>query len=234
MLTNKEMRDYHSFGKRSTQLAVCLLIMTLSSVGFCQEPIKASSEILEAFGLSKAQVVQLDPNFVAGQPLIEPVLIDGKEYVFELFPRSIRAATHILKEQLADGSFRFVDPGAPRTFKGSLRGSKGSRVVGSMTDHGFGGKIIMGDGLTMYIEPVMSRLGDPALEGTHVIYSALDTAPTDAVCGVGLGRVPFDQVRRNNLRRQELEWGQTALGTGGLSVCEVGVDADFEFFMATF
>ena len=58
-------------------------------------------------------------------------MINGQQLTVEMQPHSVRS-NFVLLEQIEDGSLveRVADD--PRTLVGTLRGNKGSRVVGSM------------------------------------------------------------------------------------------------------
>ncbi len=239
MFTNQETLDLYRFGKWSTQLIACVLVMLVSSTGICQEPmVKAPVEVLDAFGLAEAQIVEMDVEFVPNQPVVESVLIDGAEYVFELHPHVIRSKDFVLKVQLEDGSFEIQEPAPSRTYRGLLRGSKGSTVAASITDKGLGAKITMGDGKVFFMEPVSTMMEDPAFAGTHIVYRSGATLATDAVCGVGENAKHWEQIRlENELRRARRIPNNNhnpdiKFGTSGFSVAEIAIDADFEFFQS--
>ena len=222
---------------------VCFFIPAFASAQFEQLP----TEIVDAFQVTRGQLVELDLDTTPGQVVREPVNINGTDYSFELFPNSIRSPKYILREEVAPGQFVNRVPEAPRTLSGSLIGSKGSRVAGSMLDDGLSAKMVMGDGEVMFIEPLVSKM--KAIAGTpqanmHLIYKPTDTVPQPGTCGVpGRGQHLFEAVRQANLRQAELrrqdalrrnardEAPEIAFGTGPEDlIAEIGIDADFEFF----
>ena len=190
-------------------------------------------DVQSAFSISKGQVVQLNLDRTPGRPVVASIEINDEQYVLELFPHSVRSENFVLREQLADGSFRVADPGPVRTMRGQLRGSKGSRVVGSMLDVGFSGKVVMGNGSVVFVEPLASQMNIDADRGLHVIYRSVDVNAHPGKCGVGNGPLHnFETIRIGNERRNSLQdpSANPAFGGGGFAVAELAVDADFEYF----
>ena len=116
--------------------------------------------------------------------------------------------------------------------RGQLRGSKGSRVIGSMLEDGFSGKIIMGNGREFFVEPLASQMNVEAASGLHVVYRSVDVNPHPGKCGVGNGPLhQFENFRIANERRgNQPPTSGPAFGGGGFAVAELAVDADFEYF----
>ena len=198
---------------------------------------KLDLQVASEFGISKGQIVDLDFSDVPRQGIIADIVLDGTEYTFELHPNSVRGENFVLKEQLADGSYAIRVPEAPRTVKGALRGSKGSRVAGAMLDEGLAAKIVMGDGKVIYIEPITSKIKDPAFDGKHVLYRTADTKPHAGLCGVGNNLQRFEEMRFANENRDRVRRlangggeGRGSGDGGGIQIAELGVDADFEYF----
>ena len=197
---------------------------------------KIDSRVLQEFGITNGQVHELQFNRDKRDVVTADIVLGGEELTFELHQHSLRTETFVLKEQLADGTLVDSIPGAPRTIKGALRGDKGSRVVGSMFDSGLVAKIVMADGQVFYMEPISSRIDDPAFEAMHVLYRSADTKPSAGVCAVdGAPLLRFENVRLANELKSRLNTpaDDTPLSLGGgsgIQTAELGVDADFEYF----
>lgn len=198
------------------------------------------SKISDAFKVTRGQLIDLELDTTPGQVVREAVTIDGEDYSFELFPYSVRSPKYILREQVGPGQYETREPEASRTLRGSMVGSKGSRVFGSMLETGLSAKIVMGDGEIMFIEPLASRMdeikaGEPQAS-MHLVYKATDTVPHEGNCKTQDGALHhFENVRRANQRRDALFQNQPPAGPQeGTSsedmIAELALDADFEYF----
>ena len=210
-----------------------LLIFMGSSTSFFTSN-EISKDVADAFGLQRGTVVAINVDRTPGVRAVSSVTIEGTEYTFDLHPYSIRTQHFVLKEQLADGRFVQHEPGVSRLLKGSLRGMKGSSIVGAMMDSGLAAKIEMGDGRTFYVEPMASRMSNLDSDNLHVVYQGIDTKPHDRHCGVNDLHRGDHMIRRLQQNQNEDKDNDVPnLGPqegGSLSICEVGVDADFEYF----
>ena len=239
---------------RSVKVARPVALLLLFSICCCAsfaegQDTELQPAVAEAFGLTKGQIVTLDLPAEPTNVVRQPISIDGKDYVFELFPHSVRSPKYVVREQVAEGEYITREPTPPRTVRGSMVGNKGSRVFGSINENGLSARIRMGDGEVMYIEPLASRVKglQPEFEAQqHVVYSGADTVPNASTCGVlGAQHDVFDRIRMAELRRQDLERGSAQNnnddsgqpgpdgppeGPEPDSVAELALDTDFEYF----
>lgn len=223
-----------------------LLVSTCCVSGVKGQTVELEPAVAEAFGLTKGQIVSLNVSSTEAPTAVvrEHLTIDGVSYALELFPHSLRSPKFAVREQVGDGQFVNFEPAAPRTIRGSLIGSKGSRVFGSITESGLSARMRMGDGKIMYIEPLATHVkgiqaGTPQAK-QHVIYSERDTVPHAGTCGIVNGpQQVFEAVR---MAEQRMRDGQNNSGTEGPTgpngpegpgnnmVAELALDADFEYF----
>ncbi|MGE0481487.1 MAG: M12 family metallo-peptidase [Phycisphaerae bacterium] len=173
-------------------------------------------------GLAQAVVVQLagGPTTHAAHAVYVP-LIDRKTVRLELRPISLRAPGYQLREQLADGSWRRVDPGPESTYTGHVAGERDGFVAASWTREGLLACVVFSDGERHWIQPLTDLVagGDPAL---HVVYRGTDTH-CEGFCGnTEAGDAPA------------VAGGTVVLGScgGGACVAQLACDADFEYFTA--
>ena len=214
------------------------VLLTCNSQVFSQFEI--SADVADALHLNSAVFVDLELDVAAGKPGVVEIEIEGHSYELELHPRSIRSKNFVLKEQLADGSFRTIRAPISRTMTGAVRGDKGSQFVGSVLSKGLAGVITMSRGTKYYIqpmnEPTDSRIPVDAEKIRHVMYRADQVRPVDAMCGNDhFEAIRLRSQRRERIRRQLNPNGAQQIGLGtppGVAITEVGVDADFEFFTA--
>ena len=218
----------------SSSVGVAIAVSMFVVPSHVQGQTDLAETVAEAFSLSKAEVVSLDfGSSQIGETYVAEVTIEGIEYEFELHPYSIRSKNFVLKEQREDGTLVEVDPGPSRTYRGGLRGDKGSLVIGSITEQGLGAKIIMSDGEVFFVEPVSSQI--EAVEDTslHVVYRWNNVQAHPGKCGVGNGPLHGFEVARRNQRRIRDFRNSAGPQRGvipGINVAELAVDADFEYF----
>ena len=82
-------------------------------------------DVQSAFSISKGQVVQLNLNRTPERPVVASIQINEDKYVLELFPHTVRSEHFVLREQLADGSYRVADPGPVRTHAWTIARQQG-------------------------------------------------------------------------------------------------------------
>ena len=224
-------------------MAITALFALLPTMAVAQDQF----EMFEAFGLEQAQFVTLNIDRTSEQRVTAEIMIEGVNYMLDLRPHSIRTDDFLLKVQLEDGSLVDAKAAPPKTVRGTLIGSEGSRVVGSVLENGVNAKLSMGDGRVYFVEPVISKF--PNLEpATHVIYQSSDVKPHDGRCGVasienanpqpltinnetGATNRDVNDLRTQTQTNSELTTEPQAGGAPqSLIFTEIGVDADFEFF----
>ncbi|MFN0137350.1 MAG: M12 family metallo-peptidase, partial [Phycisphaerae bacterium] len=150
------------------------------------------------------------------------VALPGKKTVrLNLRPISIRDAGYVLREQLADGSWRSVDAGPESTYTGTIAGEPGGYVAASWTVDGLLACVVFSDGQKQWIQPLSDYVPGADAE-LHVAYRGDDTL-CEGFCGnIDLpdSHPPAD--------------GYGPRGTCGGAVCvaQLACDADFEYFTA--
>ena len=124
---------------------LCLIVLSFGFVASAQNE-GLDSRVAQEFSITNAQVVDLD--FIQTQQgIVEAdIEIDGQQLTIEVQAHSVRSNNFVLMEQIEDGSLVERIAAPSRTCVGTLKGIKGSRVVGCMLDQGLAAKIVMGDG----------------------------------------------------------------------------------------
>ncbi len=188
-------------------------------------PINAQLEIpvnqlADALEVTQAQVISLAAPADAPPVVAFSVALDGVDYTILLQKRSIRAADFRLRV-IDDNGTRFETPPPPRTYRGSVRGIPRSRATASVSDQGqVFATIDLGDGRQWMIQPV-SYLFDGAALDAHALWRVEDVLPSRGECGVA------DDAPRPDVPPDPFaERGVTPL------ICEVGIEADHNFFTA--
>jgi hypothetical protein len=140
--------------------------------------------IRDYFALHQYTLQQLEVPATAGQPASVTVQLGNRIVRLQLVPYSMRADDFMVLEQVADGSYRRVEVGAPRTMRGGVEGDPASDVRASLIGGGLEAVIRLGDGTTWAIQPAAA--GVPGLDArAHVVYQEGDVSPPQGFhCGV--------------------------------------------------
>lgn len=172
--------------------------------------------------LADGMVVQFDaPPENRSNHRLRVALIGKKTVALDLRPISLRDPHYELREQLADGSWRAVDPGPENTYTGTVAGEPDGFVAASWTGEGLLACVEFADGQKHWLQPLSDFMAgaDP---GLHVAYRGTDTH-CEGFCGnPGLAELPTPT-------------GSTGPrgGCGGdICVAQLACDADFEYYTA--
>lgn len=208
-------------------------------------------------GLRESTIVALDFGGTAAvgtdrSALTITVPIKGMPYTLELSPHSVRSDKYEVLAQLADGSYVNVTPGPVRTYRGTVAEIDGSAVAASLLDNGLHARIILPTGVTYWLEPLdlqtvgairergagmqksaargRSAGAQPTDGGSiqHVVYQDDDVIPSGGTCI--LQRPPAGVVVEEGGLGDESGATSGAAG-GGLTITELAIDSDFEFFL---
>ena len=212
----------------------------LCSIGLVASAQDASidSRVAQEFAVSKARVLDLEFHPTQRGAVEAEIMINGQQLMIEMHSHSVRSSNFVLLEQIDDGSLVERVADSPRTVLGTLKGNKGSRIIGCLLDEGLAAKIVMRNGQVMFIEPIGTKLKDPEFAGRHILYRSDDTLPHAGKCGIeGAPLHRFENVRIANQRSSRFRRPSTppvsngtTPGGGGIQVAELAVDADFEYF----
>ncbi len=139
----------------------------------------------------------------------------------DLHPIAIRSADYTLREQLADGAWRFADPGPETTYTGAIAGDPGAYVAASWTVEGFLALIALSDGRKYWVQPLRDFLPAAPPEQS-IVYAATDTRCA-GFCGMpDVGEPPVAAPDPGGVA-----------GTCGGAVCvaQLACDADVEYYI---
>ena len=218
-------------------VCVCSTISLLGIVSNAQE-LSLDTRVAQEYSISKGQLHDLEFRPTERGVIEADITINGQQLTIEMHSHSVRSSNFVLLEQIEDGSLVERVPDAPRTVLGTLRGNKGSRVIGCLLDEGLAAKIILRDGQVMFVEPVEAKLKEPEFAGRHVVYRSRDTLPHAGKCGVhGAPLHRFENVRIANEKNSRIRRvtgppvsAGNGQGGGVIQVAELALDADFEYF----
>ncbi len=143
------------------------------------------------------------------------LVIDGKKTTLTLLRHSVRSHMFEVLAEDANGNLVRVEGPERHTYRGLLRGFRGSRVSASL--HGGALRAWIRDGDDVWaVQPATDAdpTADPSL---HVVYKSEDVMPVPGSCGVvkNLIQNPF---------------GDVAPQGGGDKTCEIAWDADYEYY----
>ena len=209
---------------RSHPFLATLFAVSTISCGLIAAP-QLSTKTLNELGLTRGEPIFIDLEVTPRLQIIGQIEIQGTKHTLQLRPHSVRSDEFVIRVQHDDGKFtdEITDP---KTVRGFLVDDSGSQIFGSVLDNGLFAKIVMGDGTEHFIEPLAGRIEGAEL-GQHVLYSNSDVAPHDGSCGFENNLANVDE----NFEFADLFPPQPVKGAGGsLSVAELALDADFEYF----
>ena len=207
---------------QSARFALFLgIVTTLALAVGLSRPKTAEDDILPKLGLKSGELITID-QMGKGEMAIT---MNGQDYIIDYAVLSNRSKNFKLKVQSANGEL--VEQNAPpaNTIRGTLRGVVGSRVVGCVTEDGCCARIRFPAGEDCYLEPVSRSLDSPAFAGVHVVYSDDDVIASAGQCGTVTNLVDAKQQFERNLAS-----AASAATVTSLQVCELALDADFEYF----
>lgn len=194
-------------------------VLTLSSRAAAPTP----DEVARKLGVRAVELVdvQVPDRPGAEEPLV--VTAFGRDHVLDLRLHSIRA----------DGFALYVDDGrrivqvaapAPRTYRGEVlvptsRTEVAGRARASLGEGGLHALVLLDAGGSFAVEPLAPLF--PAVRPTlHAVYRLEDVLPHEGSCGTDLLPPPLSRAPTP----------QPGPKATGLNVCEIAVDADFQFF----
>lgn len=172
-----------------------------------------------ALGLEVSQVQSLELHGVLGQPLLVDLEIAGMPATLDLTTDTVRAVDFRVIRMGPDGP-EDVDPGPVRTYRGTVLEDPGSLVLAAWLDDGLHARLRLSSGDLYWLEPLVRHVPNAGL-GDHVLYHNDDVLDQGYTCGIE--RLP------NNDPKPPEEPPGTGFGTG-LSICEIGIDSDKNYF----
>ncbi len=153
------------------------------------------------------------------EPALVAVDLGGLPFTLDLRPHSVRAPGYQLLEETSRG-LRAVAPGTIDTLRGDVIEDPGSVVAGALHADGLYAKIMLTSGDIYWIEPLAGRVPGATL-GSHAIYHQSDVLSTPGLCGTRLADPGILAPPGEKVAGAAFPW-----------VCELGCDADFQFYNA--
>ena len=205
---NRVARALYFFG------GITLLIL---AAGWAR-PDDPAAVLMAKLGVKSGELVTIAP--VSKSEMA--ITMDGQDYMIDYAFVSNRAKNFKLMVQTENGEITEQDAPVVSTIRGRLRGIEGSRVVGCVTEDECCAKITFATGESRYIQPVNRFTDDIVLAGLHLVYSEDQVIVPEGRCGTATNlAVAAREVAQNR---------STAPAATGLRVCELALEADFEYF----
>ena len=206
------------------------LVVGLSFVFGLHQTKSANGQIMKELGLKSGELITIE------QPSKSElgITMNGQNYMVDYDFFSNRSENFRLMVPSETGELVEVEAPPVRTIRGTLRGLKGSSVVGSVTDEGCCARIMFPSGEDCWIEPVSRTLDNPAFAGIHVVYTSRDVIEAERkVCGNVENLVaPAAPAPVANAQQRDRSVVDSNIlgGSGTVSSVRIAMEADFEYF----
>lgn len=174
-----------------------------------------------ALSLNNGEISNVTFDGAPGTATAVSLEFEGQLLTLDLAPHSAMNANSVVLEDRGNGELVEVDRGLVRTYRGSVRQMPGSVVAGGWMPDGFYGRIKQADGSDLWVQPLI-KLIDGSSPSQHIVYRNSDIMESSASCGGALfagAATDFSAAGQGN----------NNLGAG-VSIADLGCDADFEFF----
>ena len=193
-------------------------------------PLLGDDGIMSAMGLKTGELITIDQEQAKKSEMA--IKMNGQDYIMDYTFFSTRSKNFQLMVQQENGEIVEQDAPQVSTIRGTLRGVKGSRVVGCIAKEGCCVKIDLPSGEKCFIEPVSQQMDNhPAFAGVHVVYTERDVIPSGAICGTEAGvEMNLADAEAEAMDEQDLSSASTASAVSPLQEVELSLDADFEYF----
>ncbi|MDB2686203.1 zinc-dependent metalloprotease [Mariniblastus sp.] len=197
------------------------LMVALGLAAGLSRPREAADDIMPKLGLKSGELITIDQAQMGKSEMA--IQMNGQDYVIDYTFQSIRSKQFRLMVQQENGELVEQVAPAVNTIRGTLKGVKGSRVVGCINEDGCCAKIQFPSGEHCYMEPVSRVTNDPAFTGVHVVYTEDDVIPSEGQCGTATNLAEAEA-------EQNLEGTPRTARSTVLQECELTLDSDFEYF----
>ncbi|MFH1999150.1 MAG: M12 family metallo-peptidase, partial [Planctomycetota bacterium] len=182
---------------------------------------EVSVQEMAELGLFECRALEIDCSGVrSGKPFSLDIFLDEQPYTLDLIPKNLRGKNFRVRIQIEDGSYQEVDPPAPMTFHGQVRGKPESEVAASFIDGKLHAMILLSnaDSELFFIQPRLQGQG-------YVEYNNFEVITDD--------RWNDGHILNPELTEEELNGGDSVpLGppSGYFYLTEIALDADYEFY----
>ncbi|MFN0058137.1 MAG: M12 family metallo-peptidase [Planctomycetota bacterium] len=177
-----------------------------------------SAPVRDALLLTGGTIQSLTFSFdPVHETLYTAIDADGATYTLVLDRHSLRSDSFQLLVDV--GGNQLVRYPEPRvcTYKGTVVEDSSLRARGSFYDGGLRA-MVFGPTSTWSIQPLRDVLSGAPLD-QHVVYRGDQVRPDGSVCGLDTSQIPAPTGG-----------GAAPFGGTGIKVCELGLDADFEYY----
>ncbi|MCI0547539.1 MAG: M12 family metallo-peptidase, partial [Candidatus Rokubacteria bacterium] len=204
----------HSAALLPGRIAAVLSALSLCIAAQSASVRPAPPELLLELGLADATLQEIEVPEQPGATFSFPLWIEGAWREVTAWPYSVRAPGYRLVA-MDEGGAREEPPAPETTYRGEVAGAPGSRVALTLFEGRVQGVVRLAAG-----EPWHGFQPAPDAGRELVVYSEESVLATGAVCGGALPARPGSAP------------ALPAADGGGGKICELAVDADFEFFQS--
>jgi hypothetical protein len=211
-------------------LAITLLVTATEATGSVAPVVDRQANVATGIPLSAISLQSLAALPQAGRPGTIDLVLGERNVTLELVPHSVRAPDFRVMVIGSDGVKRAVTAPPPATWRGTVAGEPGSRVLMSQVRGQLQGSVLLpgrGDAETQWwtIMPAagLTGAGDSALTA---VFREEDLPPSEATCGIeeieapsSAAPAPGNEIRA---RRSPSE----------AAVLRLACDTDLEFYVA--
>ena len=155
-----------------------------------------------------------------GQAFTADVQLGQSMQSLVLHPYSMRADDFQVLVMGENGTLIPTEIPPVSTYRGNLQGDEGSRVAASLIEGQLWATIVLGNGDLWAVQPAKTMGVVGAAADLHIVYRAEDVKQTKGICGV------TQEPKSNN----DDEDSGSPLAGGGISMTDIALDADFEFY----
>ncbi|MCG3125559.1 MAG: hypothetical protein CHACPFDD_00383 [Phycisphaerae bacterium] len=175
----------------------------------------------EAFHVRAISVQELNLPSDEG-PFAAVVDLGGEGVTLDLHKHSIRSDRFVLEVSDEQGNLHGVEAPPIRTYRGTVLERPGSIVAASYRDGQLTATILDGDGVVWTIQPLADAVAG-APPHTHVVYRSEDVLPGPWQCGT-------QDMPDHASHDHSGDAGDGSLALTPYKVCDLAVEADFEFY----
>ena len=204
---------------RPTVLALCALAPTFSAAQLSSVQPELGQSFLDSLGLLHADVQALQLPDEAGAPFELSLELEGSERLLSLAPHSLRADGFRLFEQDASEAIHSLQAPPSSTYRGTLSDAPDGVVAASLVSGQLSAQLRLEAGAPLWFVQPLSDVLPGADSALHVVYSAADLLDTGATCAA--------ESIAGGLAGSA---GLPSLQGSALRVCQIAVEADFEFY----
>ena len=183
---------------------------------------EAVRTVKDRLGVRTCEVHPLRATAKSAGRLELDVSIEGHRHRLTLRPHSIRAPGFRVRVQTADGSFHDAPVPTVTTYRGTVDGAEGERVLASIVDGKVNAEVTPPDSKRMWIVQPLGQFLPGSASEDHVIYPADEVVSVEGRCAV--------ESADTNAQMFAGEDASAAAASLNAWICQIACDADVEYY----